>query len=89
MMGKPNTILEFFKRKNAQNSNANVGDASLPTSDIVVSEIFSKNLEELMSINLVLVRWSLFLDYIVKYGSIMLINEMKFDELTLKLVCTN
>jgi hypothetical protein len=26
MIGKPNTILDFFKRKNAQNSNANVGD---------------------------------------------------------------
>jgi len=42
MMGKPNTILDFFKRKHAQNSNANVGDASLPTSDIVVSENSSK-----------------------------------------------
>jgi hypothetical protein len=42
MMGKPNTILDFFKRKHAQNSNANVSDASLPTSDIVVSENSSK-----------------------------------------------
>jgi hypothetical protein len=42
MMGKPNTILDFFKRKNAQSSNANVGDASSSTSDIIVFEIFSK-----------------------------------------------
>jgi hypothetical protein len=38
MMGKPNTILDFFKRKNSQSSNANVGDVSSPTSDIIVSE---------------------------------------------------
>jgi hypothetical protein len=37
-MGKPNTILDFFKRQNAQSSNVNVGDASLPTSDILVAE---------------------------------------------------
>jgi hypothetical protein len=42
MMGKPNTILDFFKRKNAQSSNANVSDASSPTSDIIVSENSSK-----------------------------------------------
>jgi hypothetical protein len=42
MMGKPNTILDFFKRKNAQSSNANVGDASSPTSNIVVSKNSSK-----------------------------------------------
>jgi hypothetical protein len=37
-MGKPNTILELFKRKNAQSSNINVGDTSSPTSDIPISE---------------------------------------------------
>jgi hypothetical protein len=37
-MGKPNTILDFFKRQNEQSSNVNVGDASLPTSDILVAE---------------------------------------------------
>jgi ribosomal protein L22 len=41
-MRKPNTILDFFKRKNTQSSNANVGDASSPTSDIVISENSSK-----------------------------------------------
>lgn len=41
-MGKPNTILDFFKRKNAQRSNANVSDTSSPTSDIIVSENSSK-----------------------------------------------
>ncbi|XP_062143933.1 uncharacterized protein LOC133851507 [Alnus glutinosa] len=41
-MGKPNTILDFFKRKNTQSSNANVGDASSPTSNIVISENSSK-----------------------------------------------
>jgi hypothetical protein len=39
--------------------------------------------------NLILVHWSLILDCVVRYGSIMLINGMKFDELTLKLVRTN
>jgi sulfite reductase alpha subunit-like flavoprotein len=37
-MRKPNTILDFFKRQNAQSSNINIGDASLPTSDILVPE---------------------------------------------------
>ncbi|XP_062150389.1 uncharacterized protein LOC133859059 [Alnus glutinosa] len=41
-MGKPNTILDFFKRKNAQSSNVNVSDTSSPTSDIIVSENSSK-----------------------------------------------
>jgi hypothetical protein len=41
-MAKPNTIIDFFKRKNAQSSNANVSDASSPTSDIVVYENSSK-----------------------------------------------
>jgi hypothetical protein len=42
MMGKPNTILDFFKRKNSQSSNANDDVASSPTSDIVVFENSSK-----------------------------------------------
>jgi hypothetical protein len=37
-MEKPNTIFDFFKRKNVQSSNANVSDTSSPTSDIIVSE---------------------------------------------------
>ena len=37
-MGKPNTILKLFKRKNAQSSNTNVGDTSSPTFDILISE---------------------------------------------------
>jgi hypothetical protein len=37
-MGKPNTILDFFKKQNTQSSNANIGDTSLPTSDIPVPE---------------------------------------------------
>ena len=37
-MRKPNTILDFFKRQNARSLNINVGDASLPTSDILVAE---------------------------------------------------
>jgi hypothetical protein len=41
-MGKPNTILEFFKRQNTQSSNVNVGDALSPTFDIIVSKNSSK-----------------------------------------------
>jgi hypothetical protein len=37
-MGKLNTILELFKRKNAQNSNTNVDDTSWPNFDIPISE---------------------------------------------------
>jgi hypothetical protein len=37
-MEKPNTILDFFKKQNTQSSNANIGDTSLPTSDIPVPE---------------------------------------------------
>jgi hypothetical protein len=42
-----------------------------------------------MAMNLILLHWSLILDCIVRYENIMLINEMKFEELTLKLVHTN
>jgi hypothetical protein len=49
MMGKSNTILDFFKRKNAQssnaqNSNVNVGDTSSSTSDIPSSKNSPKRL---------------------------------------------
>ena len=37
-MGKLNTILELFKRKNAQSSNTDVGDTSSPIFDIPISE---------------------------------------------------
>ena len=43
-MGKSNTILDFFKRKNAQSSNVNVGDTSPPTSDIPIFENSPKRL---------------------------------------------
>jgi hypothetical protein len=38
MMRKPTTIVDFFKRKNTQSSEANVGDTSSPTSDISISK---------------------------------------------------
>jgi hypothetical protein len=38
MMGKSNIILDFFKRKNAQSLNVNVGDTSSLTSDILIFE---------------------------------------------------
>jgi hypothetical protein len=38
MMRKPNTILELFKRKNAQSSNNNVGDTSSTTSNVPIFE---------------------------------------------------
>ena len=47
IMIKLNTILNFFKRKNAQNaqsSNVNVGDTSLTASDISISENSPKRL---------------------------------------------
>jgi hypothetical protein len=37
-MRKPNAILDFFKRQNAQSSNVNVGDVSSPTSDFLVAK---------------------------------------------------
>jgi len=49
MMGKPNTILDFFKRKNAQSSNANFGDASSPTFDVLLSENSSKKFRRVNS----------------------------------------
>jgi hypothetical protein len=42
MMEKANTILDFFKRKNIQSSNANVGGALSLTFDILVLENSSK-----------------------------------------------
>jgi hypothetical protein len=40
MMGKPTTILDFFKTKNAQSLEANIGDASSSTSDITISSAY-------------------------------------------------
>jgi hypothetical protein len=41
MMRKPTTIVDFFKRKNTQSSEANVDDTSSLTSDISISKNFS------------------------------------------------
>jgi hypothetical protein len=43
-MEKSNTLLDFFKRKNAQSSNINVCDTSSPISDIPISENSPKRL---------------------------------------------
>ena len=100
-MGKRNTILDFFKRQNTQSLNVNVGDASLPTSNILVVknslnkfrkvDINVKNSpnEELTSMNLILFHWNMIVDCIVRYEIMILVNVMKFKELTLKLVCIN
>jgi hypothetical protein len=42
-----------------------------------------------MAINLILAHWSIILDCVVRYENIMLITDMKFEELTLKLVRTD
>jgi hypothetical protein len=42
-----------------------------------------------MAINLILVHWSLILDCVVRYENMILIIEMKFEELTLKAICTD
>jgi hypothetical protein len=42
-----------------------------------------------MAMNLILAHWSMILDCVVKYENMMLITEMKFEELTLKLVRTD
>jgi hypothetical protein len=42
-----------------------------------------------MAMNLILVHWSMILDCVIRYGNMMLITEMKFEELTLKLVRTD
>jgi hypothetical protein len=52
-------------------------------------KFFLKDFKELMTINLILVHCSLILDYVIRYENIMLINDMKFEELTLMLVHTN
>jgi hypothetical protein len=51
-------------------------------------KILLKDLRELMTMNLILVHWSIILDCVVKYGNMMLITKMKFEELTLELVRT-
>jgi hypothetical protein len=43
-------------------------------------------LKKLTLMNLILVHWNMIMDCIVRYGIMMLINVMKFDELTFKLV---
>ena len=44
-MEKSNTILDIFKRKNAQTLNVNVGDISSTASDISISKNYSKKLQ--------------------------------------------
>ena len=39
-----------------------------------------------MVVNLILVHWSMILDCVIKYENMMLITEIKFEELTLELV---
>ena len=52
-------------------------------------KILLKDFRELMVMNLILAHWSMVLDCIVRYGNMMLITEMKLEQLTLKLVCTD
>jgi hypothetical protein len=52
-------------------------------------KILLKDFRELMAINLILVHWNIIMDCVVKYKNMMLIAEMKFEELTLKLVYTD
>jgi hypothetical protein len=49
-------------------------------------KILLKDFGELMAMNLILVHWNMIMDCIVRYKNMMLIAEMKFEELTLKLV---
>jgi hypothetical protein len=39
-----------------------------------------------MTMNLILVHWNMIMDCVIRYKNMMLIAEMKFEELTLKLV---
>jgi hypothetical protein len=57
---------------------------SSPTSDISISKNSSKRLW-----NLILTHWNMIIDCVVRYENMMLIAEIKFEELTLKLVCTD
>jgi hypothetical protein len=42
-----------------------------------------------MVMNLILIHWSMILDCVLRYGNMMLIIGMKFEELTLELVRTD
>jgi hypothetical protein len=80
--------LTFSKGKNVQSSNVNVGDTSSPTSDIPIFENSPKRLWRVNGNEFDIS--SLEFDHrLHQYGSMMLINEMKFEELTLNLVCTD
>ena len=48
-------------------------------------KILLKDFGELMTMNLILVHWSMILGCVVKYENMMLIIERKFEKLTLKL----
>jgi hypothetical protein len=52
-------------------------------------KILLKDFEELMVMNLILVHWNIIIDCVVRYKNMMLIAEMKFEELILKLVHTD
>jgi hypothetical protein len=52
-------------------------------------KILLKDFGELMVMNLILIHWSMILDCVLRYGNMMLITGMKFEELTLELVRTD
>jgi glucose-6-phosphate-specific signal transduction histidine kinase len=52
-------------------------------------KILLKDFKKLMAMNLILVHWNIIMDCVVRYKNMMLIAEMKFEELTLKLVHTD
>jgi hypothetical protein len=94
-----NSSKKFFKRKNAQSSNAQTQMHKLQISMLVIHhhqllksqflKILLKYFGELMAMNLILVHWNIIMDCVIRYKNMMLIGEMKFEELTLKLIHTD
>ena len=87
-MSKSTTILNFFKRKNLNNFEVIADDDCQPLALMSQFLKISKQkfqMSPLMKVQVLCV----ILECISKYGNMMLMNRMKFEELTLSLVYSN
>ena len=100
-MGKSTTITHFFKKKNLNDLEASISDATLPTTnaDIPIPRnieipIPNVDIHILENVDIPILenpqpKFQGIIDCVNKYEIIMLINVMKSDELTITMVFFN
>ena len=96
-MKKPTTIFAFFKRKASNDLEANTSGATLPTTnveEVPIEENLDITIEgnsqtKFQKVDMSLLQLQRDLDGVGKYILIMLINKMRFGDVTLSWVHTN